>query len=273
MQMVDYALYYQSLGYSVIPISPQSKTPLIAFADKPPLKENEVKIAWREHPDANIALKTDSFFVIDIDNHNGVDGLSNLRNWEYAKLIPKTLQSITPSGGKHIFLKKRPDIQLEQNIGMLEGVDLKANNNNYVLVPPSNNAKGIYQWDKEHSPADGSMTEAPYKLLEALQGMKPSTPTPQYDVSGFTSSNYSISSKTAKLFEMIITGFGDEGGRNQTLAEFVGGLLFRGVDAAMAYELCKIANQHTPDPLPQKELDRTFRSMCQKEMRRRGGEV
>ena len=114
------------------------------------------------------------------------------------------------------------------------------------------------------------MTEAPYKLLEALQGMKPA---PHYDASSFTSSDYSVSSKTAKLFETIVLGFGDEGGRNQTLAEFVGGLLFRRVDTAMAYELCKIANQHTPDPLPPKELDRTFKSMYQKEMRRRGGEV
>ncbi|ESA49282.1 bifunctional DNA primase/polymerase, N-terminal domain protein [Streptococcus pyogenes GA40468] len=40
-----------------------------------------------------------------------------------------------------------------------DGVDLKAHVNNYVLVPPSNNAKGMYEWDMVHSPTSGEMTE------------------------------------------------------------------------------------------------------------------
>ncbi|CIV67057.1 replication protein [Streptococcus pneumoniae] len=33
--MKEYALQYQKLGFSVIPINPKNKMPLIDFADKP----------------------------------------------------------------------------------------------------------------------------------------------------------------------------------------------------------------------------------------------
>ena len=93
--------------------------------------------------------------------HGSVNGLENLRNWEHARLIPKTLQATTPSGGRHIYLKKIPEMPISQNIGMIEGVDIKAHVNNYILVPPSSSSKGAYEWDMIHSPKDGSITEAP----------------------------------------------------------------------------------------------------------------
>lgn len=266
--MIDYAIYYQQKGFSVIPISKDGKKPLVAFADKPAFTEHELRLLWKDNPDANIALRTDSFFVIDIDVHNGVDGLKNLREWEHARLIPKTLQATTPSGGRHIHLKKPQGVSMAQNIGFVDGVDLKAHVNNYVLVPPSNNAKGMYVWDKVHSPTSGEMTEAPLELITVLQELKPAY---EYDASSFTSGDYQGSNKTAKLFETIVLGFGDTGGRNNSLAEFVGGLLLRNVDVEIAYTLAKMANHKTVDPLNDKEFDRTFKSMCDKELRRRSG--
>lgn len=262
--MVDYAINYQRMGYSVIPISKNGKTPLISFADKPSMTENDIRRVWRDNPDANIALRTDTFFVIDVDMHGDVDGLTNLRNWEHARLIPKTLQAITPSGGRHIYLKKNPNHPISQNIGMIEGVDIKAHVNNYILVPPSNNSKGYYEWDTVHSPKDGSITEAPLALIKVLQKMKPN-----YEVSSFASDSVR-STKTTKLFESILLGFGDKGGRNNALAEFVGGLLLRGVDPEITYHLAKMANNNTQEPLDDKEFERTFKSMLKKEIRRIG---
>ena len=265
--MVDYAINYQKMGYSVIPISKNGKTPLIAFADKPKLTENDIRRIWRDNPDANIALRTDTFFVIDVDMHGDVDGLKNLRNWEHARLIPKTLQATTPSGGRHIYLKKNPKRPISQNIGMIEGVDIKAHVNNYILVPPSNNSKGYYEWDVVHSPKDGSITDAPVELIEVLQAMKPEPAS--YDVSTFASGG-ARSTKTTKLFESILLGFGDQGGRNNALAEFVGGLLLRGVDPEITYHLAKMANNNTQEPLGDREFERSFKSMLDKEVRGRG---
>lgn len=268
MQMVDYALHYQRNGFSVIPISPDSKKPLVSFADKPPADEIAIKRWWRDYPNANIAIRTDSFFVIDVDMHGDVNGLESLRHWEHARLIPKTLQATTPSGGRHIFLKKRDDISISQNIGFIDGVDLKAHVNNYVLVAPSSTSNGQYKWDMVHSPENGEMAEAPYELVKVLKDLKPDMPS--YDFSSFADNGYQGSNKTAKLFEQIVFGFGDNGGRNNALAEFVGGLLLRNVDIQATYELARMANNNTPAPLPESEFERTFKSMLDKEVRRRG---
>ena len=261
--MVDYALHYQKLGYSVIPIDKKSKRAITKFKDKT-FSENEIRRFWHEQPDANIAWRTTDFFVIDIDVSVTENGYESLKEWELSQYIPKTLTATTPSGGKHIFLKKPKGIELNQDIRVKPGIDIKANKNNYVLVAPSNNAKGSYKWDKSTE----EMAEAPAEIISILQTSKQSK-----EPMNFTTdySRGEFSSKTAKLFEQVVFGLGDKGGRNNALASFVGGLLMRGVDVDAAYLLAKIANHYTPDSLPADELNRTFESMVRKEMDRRGG--
>lgn len=261
--MVDYALHYQKLGYSVIPIDKKSKRAITKFKDKT-FSENEIRRFWHEQPDANIAWRTTDFFVIDIDVSVTENGYESLKEWELSRYIPKTLTATTPSGGKHIFLKKPKGIELSQDIRVKPGIDIKANKNNYVLVAPSNNAKGSYRWDKSTE----EMAEAPTEIISILQTSKQPK-----ELMNFTTdySRGEFSSKTAKLFEQVVFGFGDKGGRNNALASFVGGLLMRGVDVDATYLLAKIANYYTPDSLPADELDKTFESMVRKEMDRRGG--
>ena len=192
------------------------------------------------------------------------NGYESLKEWELSQYIPKTLTATTPSGGKHIFLKKPKGIELSQDIRVKPGIDIKANKNNYVLVAPSNNAKGSYKWDKSTE----QMAEAPAEIISILQTSKQ----PKEPMSFTTDySRGEFSSKTAKLFEQVVFGLGDKGGRNNALASFVGGLLMRGVNVDATYLLAKIANHYTPDSLPADELDRTFESMVRKEMDRRGG--
>lgn len=261
--MVDYALHYQKLGYSVIPIDKKSKRAITKFKDKT-FSENEIRRFWHEQPDANIAWRTTDFFVIDIDVSVTENGYESLKEWELSQYIPKTLTATTPSGGKHIFLKKPKGIELSQDIRVKPGIDIKANKNNYVLVAPSNNTKGIYKWDKSTE----QMAEAPAEIILILQTSKQ----PKEPMSFTTDySRGEFSSKTAKLFEQVVFGLGDKGGRNNALASFVGGLLMRGVDVDATYLLAKIANHYTPDSLPADELDRTFESMVRKEMDRKGG--
>ena len=51
------------------------------------------------------------------------------------------------------------------------------------------------------------------------------------------------------------------------------GLLFRNVDADITYRLAQLANDNTEEPLPAKEFNRTFESILNKELRRRGANV
>ncbi|QXA18911.1 primase alpha helix C-terminal domain-containing protein [Streptococcus gordonii] len=79
-------------------------------------------------------------------------------------------------------------------------------------------------------------------------------------------------SMTMRIIDALLHGFGDEGGRNVTLTRFVGLLFNKWVDCDLetAYELTKIANSVTAEPLPIDELDRTFSSIARAEYRKRG---
>ena len=91
-----------------------------------------------------------------------------------------------------------------------------------------------------------------------------------------TSSNFTPPigqlSITMKVINTLFNGFGTEGGRNVAMTKFVGLLLNKYVncDIEMAYNLALIANENTEQPLTVDELDTTFKSILQAEMRKRG---
>lgn len=78
-------------------------------------------------------------------------------------------------------------------------------------------------------------------------------------------------SLTVRIVETLFNGFGEEGGRNVACASFVGMLFNRYVnfDLATAYQLTVMANNNTPEPLPEEELDATFESIARKEYQTR----
>ena len=266
--MKEYALQYQRLGFSVIPINPKNKMPLIEFADKPAMTASEIENFWDGYPNANIALKTTNFFVIDIDKHGKSNGFESLKKWKHLGLIEPTLQAKTASGGKHLFYFKRDDIPITQMIGFLPGVDIKAHENNYVLVAPSATEKGQYEWDLEKSKEGGTMVTPSKAIKEQygkIHGYKYDGKDGLRDLA--RRSHTRDRTQTTELFETIAVGFGDEGGRNDKLAKFVGGLLFRAVDDEVVLQLAKLANTNSSNPLSDREVTRTVESMIKKDRR------
>lgn len=115
--LVDYAIKYSEHGFSVIPIG-QNKRPLIKFADRPSLTVKQIKQIWAKYPNANIAIKTEQFFVIDVDRHgNNVDGLNSIRELNHPEWFKDTLTEKTAHDGYHFFFKKPKNINIHQNIG------------------------------------------------------------------------------------------------------------------------------------------------------------
>lgn len=256
--LVDFAIKYAEHGFSVIPIG-QTKRPLIKFADRPPLTVEQIKQIWAKYPNTNIALKTEQFFVIDVDCHSpNVDGLNSIKELNHPEWFKDTLIEKTAHNGRHFFFKKPRNFNISQNIGFLPSVDLKAHPNNYVVVAPSVLNGKSYKW-LNHSP----IKTAPQGLINLIKSKQQAKGT--FYTINYTDSN---KTKTAQLFEMITNGLGDVGNRNDTLTSFIGGLLFRGVDPYSAAELARIANEHTPDPLPEKEVIKTVNSVAKKENRR-----
>lgn len=77
---------------------------------------------------------------------------------------------------------------------------------------------------------------------------------------------------TMRVIDTLFEGFGDEGGRNVTVTRFVGLLVGKWVncDIPTAWELTKVANSVTAEPLPVEELEATFESIVKTEIRKRG---
>lgn len=257
---LEWALKYASKGFYVLPMV--DKRPIIKFADQPPLTKEQITKIWTENPNANIAVRTVDFFVIDIDRHDGgADGYESIKKYEKNSLLVDTLTQRTAGGGLQLFYLKPKNIEVQQNIGWLDGVDVKAHINNYVMVPPSRNKGNQYEW------VDKSPIVTPsVELIKAIN----KTDKPTSSLQSLYQNYNAGQSRTSKLFETVVNGLGDSGGRNNALTEFVGGLLFRNVGIDETIQLAEIANQNTADPLSDSEFTTTVESMIKKEIRRRG---
>ena len=254
INLVNFAIQYADKGFSVIPVV--NKQPLIKFADRKPLTASEIKNFWLTHPYAGIALKTDKFFVVDVDRHTDGDDGKGLGHNEWFN----TLCQRTAHGGYQFFFAK-PKERITQNIGFLPGVDIKAHKNNYVVVAPTEIDGVRYQWLNKKPMAKPD--EGLIKLIEEkAQPVRSNVELAEYEPSGKT--------QTSKLFEQIVTGLGETGGRNNALASFAGALLFRNVEPEAVLELARIANENTEHSLSDNEVVKTVNSMINKEIRRRG---
>lgn len=253
--LVNYAKSYAEHGFSVIPIV--NKRPLVKFANRPALTKEEIDAIWTKHPTASIALQTREFLVIDVDRHEGGDGMESIKALGHNEWFKGTLCERTRSGGFHFYFRKPAKQKITQNIGFLPHVDIKAHDNNYVVVAPSPG----YKWlnHKPIQPLPDGLLEL---ILQKQAETKPSTG---------VEAGYKVDSKSATtaLFEQIVDGLGATGGRNNALASFVGGLLYRGVDPYKAAQLALLANANTKDKLTTAEVEKTVNSMIEKELRRR----
>lgn len=163
------ALSFLKKGYQVIPLSRKTGYPMIKFKDIPITEELIKSINWFN---CDYALLMRGVWAIDIDTHkldevtarglkwliqtcgadilritttdqynNGLDGYSSLLNSEHKEeLLDNFSQSfieVTASGGMHILFKKRADITYNQKPRIMDGIDIKAHDNNYVKIFPS----------------------------------------------------------------------------------------------------------------------------------------
>lgn len=256
--LVNYAVAYAHKGLSVLPML--NKKPLIKFADQPALTEPEIRELWKKYPFAQIGIRTTDFFVIDIDtaDAHGHDGFKSIDEYEHKDLLIPTLEQKTASGGRQLIYFKRNDIEVSQNIGWLPGVDVKAHVNNYIVIAPSVHKGKQYEW-LNHNPI-----VTPSRELIELINCKPA------GKQRYNGQTYSTDkTATSELFEEIVNGLGETGGRNNALASFIGGLLYRNVEVETAHQLALLANDNTEKSLSPNEFERTFESMVKKEIRRR----
>ena len=101
---LDAALEYLAFGWAVIPAAERSKRPIVKWRglqETAPTEEN-VRTWFDRWPNANLSVVTGAIsgiVVLDVDiEHDGAKSLSALENRH--GLLPKTVESITGSGGR-----------------------------------------------------------------------------------------------------------------------------------------------------------------------------
>lgn len=261
--MLRFALGYARRGFDVVPLIPNTKRPMRKFADRPPMTEEEIIEVWTKTPNANIALKTTDFFVVDIDTHGEVNGYQSLKNWEHVKKIPRTSQVISASGGKHLYFKKPIGFELPQKIAFLDGVDIKAHVNNYVVAPPSVVDNSFYKWDMEKSLDNLEFATATDEFIQAIKdtaGIEDEKNQYKGALKQFKGDVPKVS-KVTKAVNECLKGLGGEGARNNTVASYVGKLISMGIEKEIVVVLTNIMNDKSQNPLSVKELNITIESM------------
>lgn len=169
------AVWYAGHGFAVFPLGTRSKRPITTnglkdWTDDP---ENAAD-CWRRFPTSNIGLvcgmPSHGLLVIDLDVSDEKDGMATLREWEKANgELPETAESITGSGGRHLFYRTdRTGIHPSVNHEL--GVDVRSDGS-YVIPPPSIHPSGeLYEWWAD--PRDVGIAEADgavYDFIDYVQ--------------------------------------------------------------------------------------------------------
>ncbi len=163
---LDAALDYTRQGFRVVPLQPRLKRPWqrpAGYQKRPDPTEPEIRQWFAAEPDLNIGILTgNGIIVLDIDEHDGkASGSEALASLEaiYGQL-PKTLTSITGSGGRHLifFLPDGDDGKntlavvsdwLRSTTGNATGgvIDVKRDGSLIAVAPSIHPNGNLYRWE------------------------------------------------------------------------------------------------------------------------------
>ena len=141
------ALWYaEKMNFSVIPILPGDKRPLIKWEEfqKRRATRPEIISWWSTNPDANVGIVTGSISniaVVDIDTDEGREAIL-----EYIPDSVITPTLTTPKGGSHLYFRYPDGLEVRNNARLIPGCDFRGEGG-YVVAPPSKNGNGnSYEW-------------------------------------------------------------------------------------------------------------------------------
>jgi len=240
------ALDYLRRGWSVLPIRPHSKLPLIAWEEYQHRRAGAGEVAdwFRRWPDANLGIVTGALSqlaVLDIDpRHGGAQSLAALEETHGA--VPATVEAETGGGGRHLYF--RPAAPVRSRAGLAAGIDLRAEGG-IVVAPPSVHPSGKrYAWRKGRDPASIELALLPQWLARLASGNGEHTGHP------------------ARYWRDLLRSGVEEGFRNNTIASLAGHLLWHGVDPEVMTELLLCWNRvRCRPPLDDEEVARVASSI------------
>jgi hypothetical protein len=220
LENLEAAKRYLAKGWSVAPLRPRDKRPLIAWRDLQDEPADETRLAewFARWPDANVGIVTgevSNLVVLDVDpKHGGDDTLSRLER-RYRPL-PLTVEARTGGGGRHFYFT-HPGFLIRNRAGLAQGIDLRGDGG-YIVAPPSiHPSGGRYEWAPGRSPEEIEPAPMPRWLTAPLHGAR-------------------VGRALADWRRLVREGVA-EGQRNSTIASLTGHLFWHNVDVGVALEL------------------------------------
>lgn len=238
---LEAAFRYIERGWSIIPIKPKSKLPMVAswkdYQTKRATREDALEW-WGKHPQAGIALvcgQISGVIVVDIDKKDNVKPHGLV-------LSGPTLAARSGGGGDHYFYKWRKGL-VGAKVGFREAVDIRSDGS-YIIISPSIHPSGkSYEWVTDE---DESLKEAP-QWLELAKG----------------SEGEGIKEKTD--WDAFFKSSKGKGERNMSAAQIAGKILFETSPEmwdTLGVSYFKLWNkEHNVPPLPESELMTVWNSI------------
>jgi hypothetical protein len=187
--MLQEALYYHSLGWSIIPIKTNSKVPAIKWEEyQNRIASTEEVERWFTGNNYGIGLvcgKISNVLVVDIDEYKKTGTLD----------VSSPVFVNTPRGGRHLYFKYSENIATTVNADL--AIDIRSDGG-YVLLPPSIHPNGKpYTWGNKELIND--LPEAPEILSKVFTRIEGQT----FDLQEYL--NISEGSRNDSLYKVAVS--------------------------------------------------------------------
>lgn len=240
------ALDYRRAGWSVLPVRPGEKRPLIRWEtlQRKHASPDDIAAWFTRWPEANVGVVTGTIsglVVLDVDPHHG--GEESLHRIEATEgPLQPTVEARSGGGGRHLYFA-HPGGVVRNRAGIAAGIDLRGDGG-YIVAPPSRHPSGRpYAWREGRAPGDVPLAPLPRWLIAGPDG----TIGPGHDFA---------------YWRALVREGVDEGRRNTTIASLTGHLLWHGIDSRVALELLHAWNRvRCRPPLPDDEVAQVVESI------------
>ena len=233
MTILEWARYYRDKGFSVIPIKFKDKEPAIPswkeYQDRLPT-EKELELWFNNGSQHNIAIitgKVSGIVAVDLDSEKAI---------KFAKEHNFPASPLSKTGkGYHIIYRYRDGVRNFQKRDDLPDIDLRGDGGYFVVEPSVHPLGHQYRWVRDKSLDDLPFAELP----EMIFCRNPQDKTP-----------------LKELYNGV-----DKGQRNDTLARLTGSWVNDGLAFEECLEMAHSWNSKNNPPLPEREVERTVRSI------------
>lgn len=240
MNLLQDALQYAKLGYSIVPVTPGEKAPPLvdwqAYQDTP-ANATQIRAWWNKTPTANIAIVTGRISGLTVIDLDGAKGRESFRT-SLDNQLPSTLVHRTPRGAHMLF---RYCEDLKQTTAILPGVDVR-NDGGYIIAPPSIVKGKPYEVLRERETA--TITALP----PSLNGEKPAA------------KDSAEIGDAPKWVSTALSGVSIEH-RNDTAARLIGYFHHKGLPPDIIQATMELFAERCDPPMDIAELHRTIESV------------